>query len=180
MKLMTCRPTRSGTHARIEVWDTGIGIAPEDQEKVFQEFYQVANPQRDRRMVLGVGLGILQRCCRLLALPRSLRSALGAGTRVTIWVPLGTARPEWRKEDTPLSSAPASSTGRQVMVIEDDEMSREALAGQEIAACVISGDTDAHARQQVEAAGLVLLSKPARPANLRSLLMHLTRASSPP
>jgi CheY-like chemotaxis protein len=49
------------------------------------------------------------------------------------------------------------------------------LAGQEISACVISGDTDAQVRQQVEDAGLVLLRKPVRPAKLRSLLRHLAQ-----
>lgn len=231
--LVACRPTHSGTHMRIEVWDSGIGIAPEDQEKVFQEFYQVANPQRDRRLGLGIGLSIVERSCRLLTLPLSLRSALGAGTRVTIWVPLGKAQPELLRSDFLESSFPSEMSGHRVMVIEDDEMGREALAGlleswgylviavegakmaaeqlqkdqppdmiisdfrlgggingieavrmlrnlagQDIAACVISGDTDAQVRQQVEAAGLVLLSKPVRPAKLRSLLNHLSRVQS--
>ena len=230
---VVCRPTQSGTHARIEVWDSGIGIAPEDQERVFQEFYQVANPQRDRRMGLGVGLSIVERCCRLLELPKSLRSVLGVGTRVTIRVPLAQARPAVHNEDALLSHATSEVSGRQVMVIEDDVMGRGALAGlleswgysviavegakmavdrlqkdrlpcliisdlrlgdgingieavrmlrslagQEIAACVISGDTDAEVRQQVEAAGLTLLSKPVRPAKLRSFLRHLNQEDS--
>ena len=229
--LVACRPTDSGTHARIEVWDSGMGIAPEDQEKVFQEFYQVANPQRDRRMGLGVGLSIVERCCRLLELPLSLRSVLGEGTRVTIWVPLTEARPEMRHEDTQSPLLSSVLGGRQVMVIEDDVMGREALAGmleswgysviavedakmaadqlqkdhppdliisdfrlgaeingidavrmlrnlagKDIAACVISGDTGAPVRQQIETAGLVLLNKPVRPAKLRALIRHLTRA----
>ena len=48
-------------------------------------------------------------------------------------------------------------------------------AGRAIAACVISGDTDATVMQQVQAAGLVLLGKPVRPAKLRGLLRHLVR-----
>lgn len=228
--LVACRPTLSGTHARIEVWDSGIGIAPEDQEKVFQEFYQVANPQRDRRLGLGVGLSIVERCCRLLGLPLSLRSALSAGTRVTVTVPLSKANLEMRDENDLPSSVPNETTGRQVLLIEDDAMGREALAGmltawgysviaaegakmaadglqkdqapdiiisdlrlgdgvngieavrllrslagQKIPACLISGDTDARVRQEVEAAGLILLSKPVRPAKLRSVLRHLTQ-----
>lgn len=47
------------------------------------------------------------------------------------------------------------------------------LTGREIAACLISGDTDASVRQQAQEAGLVLLQKPVRPAKLRSLLRHL-------
>lgn len=231
--LVACRPGISGTHARIEVWDSGIGIAPEDQAKVFQEFYQVANPQRDRRLGLGVGLSIVERCCRLLDLPLSLHSALGVGTRVTVTVPLTNAEPEMHDEDSLLSDVPSEVGGRHVMVIEDDVLGREALrgmlaswgysviaaegakiatdrmqqgqtpdiiisdlrlgdgingieavsmlrslAGYKIPACVISGDTDIQVRQQVEAAGLILLSKPVRPAKLRTLLRHLTKVNS--
>ncbi|PIY28377.1 MAG: hypothetical protein CO105_07220 [Comamonadaceae bacterium CG_4_9_14_3_um_filter_60_33] len=231
--LVACRPTRSGTHARIEVWDSGIGIAPEDQQKVFQEFYQVANPQRDRRLGLGVGLSIVERCCRLLGLALSLRSALGEGTRVSVTVPLGKSNLDVSDDNVLQSCVPSEITGRQVMLIEDDAMGREAvagmlaawgysviaaesakmaaeglqkdqppdiiisdlrlgdgvngieavrmlrsLAGQKIPACVISGDTDVRVRQQVEAAGLILLSKPVRPAKLRSVLRHLTQFDS--
>jgi CheY-like chemotaxis protein len=51
-----------------------------------------------------------------------------------------------------------------------------AASGQDIAACVISGDTDVSVRQQTQAAGLVLLQKPVRPAKLRSLLRHFVQA----
>lgn len=231
--LVTCRPTQGGTHARLEVRDSGIGIAPEDHGKVFQEFYQVSNPQRDRRLGLGVGLSIVERCCGLMGHPLSLRSSLGAGTRVSITVPVTTARPEVSAEGAGLSSVPSASSSHHVMVIEDDEMGRVALtglleswghsviavdgaqmavnmlqkhqppdliisdlrlgggsngidavlmlreaAGQDIAAYVISGDTDTQVRQQVQAAGLILMSKPVRPAKLRSLLRHLSQVDS--
>jgi CheY-like chemotaxis protein len=45
-------------------------------------------------------------------------------------------------------------------------------SGRDIAACLISGDTDATVRQQAKAAGLALLHKPVRPAKLRSLLRN--------
>jgi hypothetical protein len=47
------------------------------------------------------------------------------------------------------------------------------MSGRKIAACLVSGDTHSQARQQVEASGLVLLSKPVRPAKMRSLIRHL-------
>ena len=50
------------------------------------------------------------------------------------------------------------------------------LAGRRIAACLISGDTDANVAQQAHAAGLSLLQKPVRPAKLRSLMRHLVQA----
>lgn len=127
--LLACRPTRSGTHARIEVWDSGIGIAPQDQQKVFQEFYQVANLQRDRRFGMGVGLSVVDRCCRLLHIPLTLRSRPGAGTRMRLVVPLAQSIPE--ADTTPPGPKPLSEdfTGARILLIEDDVMGRAALAG---------------------------------------------------
>jgi CheY-like chemotaxis protein len=55
-------------------------------------------------------------------------------------------------------------------------MLREIL-GLDVAACVISGDTDVAVRQQTEQAGLVLLQKPARPAKLRTLMRSMVRTN---
>jgi signal transduction histidine kinase/CheY-like chemotaxis protein len=232
MVLVACRPTKSGTHVRIEVWDTGIGIAEEDHERVFQEFYQVANPQRDRRLGLGVGLSVVDRCCRLLQHPLSLNSRLGTGTRMTVVVPLAKHIPD----DYSPASVPKLLVDEfieaSVMLIEDDAMGRAAMAGlleswgysvvavesskmaieqfqklarldiiisdlrlggdadgieairmlrhmsgKEVPAFLISGDTSLLVQQQVEACGLVMLSKPVRPGKLRSLIRHLTSKS---
>ena len=51
-----------------------------------------------------------------------------------------------------------------------------AMVGHDMAACVISGDTDAAVRQQAQQAGLVLLQKPVRPAKLRNVLRSAVRA----
>lgn len=52
-------------------------------------------------------------------------------------------------------------------------------SGLQIPACVISGDTDTNVKQQTQAAGLVLLQKPVRPAKLRSVLRHLVQNRIP-
>lgn len=54
-----------GEKVWLDVVDTGIGIAPEHHERVFQEFYQVHNPGRDRAQGPDIGLSILRgcRCC---------------------------------------------------------------------------------------------------------------------
>lgn len=74
-----------------EVWldvvDTGIGIAPEQQARVFEEFYQVGNPGRDRALGLGIGLSIVARLSQLLQHPLELRSVPGRGTRVRLRLP---------------------------------------------------------------------------------------------
>ncbi|MEK9804379.1 MAG: ATP-binding protein, partial [Curvibacter sp.] len=64
--LVGCRRSRGGSHVWIEVWDTGVGIAPEHQQDIFREFYQIGNPERDRSKGLGLGLNIVDRTARLL------------------------------------------------------------------------------------------------------------------
>jgi signal transduction histidine kinase/CheY-like chemotaxis protein len=70
--------------AVIEISDTGIGIAPEEQERVFREFYQVGNTERDRNHGLGLGLSIVRRYCKLLDIQLSLQSTLTRGTTVSL------------------------------------------------------------------------------------------------
>src|SRR5580700_8754900 len=48
-----CR--KRGDQLRIEVWDTGVGIPPDQHDKIFGEFYRLGEPDRDRRAGLGLG-----------------------------------------------------------------------------------------------------------------------------
>ena len=88
--LVAARPARlaDGRAAvRFEVVDTGVGIAQGQHAQVFEEFYQVGNPQRDRTQGLGLGLSIVRRLSALLQHPVALRSRPGSGTRVSVLVP---------------------------------------------------------------------------------------------
>ncbi len=76
---------------RLEVQDTGIGIAPEHLECIWDEFHQVGNPERDRTQGLGLGLSIVQRLSTLLHHPVQVRSTPGVGSVFWIEVPLGQA-----------------------------------------------------------------------------------------
>lgn len=81
--LLACRARKGddGTPGwRIEVWDTGIGIAEVDQERIFEEFHQVGGPARESGQGLGLGLAIVQRLVRLLQLRLVLRSVPGRGS----------------------------------------------------------------------------------------------------
>jgi K+-sensing histidine kinase KdpD len=78
---------RRGSQLRIQVWDTGSGIAPEEQARVFQECYQIGNPERDRTRGVGLGLAIVKRLTTLLDHRLQLRSWLGKGTCFSIDVP---------------------------------------------------------------------------------------------
>jgi signal transduction histidine kinase len=126
--LVACRPGASA-QARIEVWDSGLGIAPEHQEAVFKEFYQVDNPARQRLQGLGLGLNIVQRSCQLLTHPLQLSSRLGVGTRFRLTVPMMT--PGATQTTAAVADAPEMQDWLQcmVLVIEDDDMVRQALVG---------------------------------------------------
>ncbi|MEZ5741023.1 MAG: ATP-binding protein [Burkholderiaceae bacterium] len=66
----------------LTVADTGIGIAPDQQQRVFDEFYQIGNDARHRQRGLGLGLSIAQRLRRLLEADMVLESVVGSGTRI--------------------------------------------------------------------------------------------------
>jgi signal transduction histidine kinase len=71
---------RRGDQALIQVWDTGIGIAPEHRATIFDEYFQVDNPERDKAKGLGLGLSIASRLARLLNTEIVCRSRPGKGT----------------------------------------------------------------------------------------------------
>jgi two-component system, sensor histidine kinase len=73
----------------LEVWDTGLGIPDDKMEMIFQEFYQIDNPERDRGRGLGMGLAIVRRICNLLDHPLEVRSRLGRGSVFCVVVPAG-------------------------------------------------------------------------------------------
>ena len=82
--VVLARNWRGGTN--IEVWDTGIGIAEVELPKVFGEFYQVENPERDRNKGLGIGLAIVSRLTLLLDHTLTVQSRVGQGSLFRIWV----------------------------------------------------------------------------------------------
>jgi signal transduction histidine kinase len=83
--------------ARIEVWDTGIGIPPEQQRAVFAEFKRLDQGARVARG-LGLGLSIVERLGRVLEHAVGLRSRPGKGSVFFVTAPLGRAAPKLRVE----------------------------------------------------------------------------------
>jgi signal transduction histidine kinase/CheY-like chemotaxis protein len=123
-----------GERVWIEIRDTGIGIAPEQADRIFEEFYQVNNPGRDRSRGLGIGLSIVRRLGRLLDHPIELRSRPGRGTRFRLTMPL--AEPMQALQDgLPLQEleSPVRHYFRvpelegRVLLIDDEEDIREAM-----------------------------------------------------
>ena len=119
---------RAGDRVRVQVWDTGAGIAPEQQERVFEEFYQVPGataPQQ--RKGLGLGLAIVKRLAGLLGAPLSLRSQPGRGTVFTIELDAARAAPAEPAAAAQAKPAAVTLAGRRIVVVEDDTAVRSGL-----------------------------------------------------
>jgi CheY-like chemotaxis protein len=125
--LLACRLAANGQLARIEIWDSGIGIAPEHQEAIFKEFYQVANLARDRGKGLGLGLNIVERTTQLLGYRLQMRSRVGVGTRFSIEVPLAPPGIAFDRHSASQTHVIDNLEGLVILVIEDDALAREAL-----------------------------------------------------
>jgi signal transduction histidine kinase/CheY-like chemotaxis protein len=113
-----------GGKVRISVRDTGPGIPPAERERIFEEFYQIGNPERDRVQGLGLGLAIVQRISQLLGLELKLESEPGRGSTFTVTAPLAMERRAVpRAPATPAApdeAAPRVLDGARVLVIDDE------------------------------------------------------------
>lgn len=83
--LIGCRHLDAGL--RIDICDTGKGISSEYLEEIFDEFYQVDNPARDRRLGMGLGLAIVRRLTQLLNFDVEVSSTVGEGSRFSVLIP---------------------------------------------------------------------------------------------
>jgi signal transduction histidine kinase/CheY-like chemotaxis protein len=114
-----------GGDVLLQVWDTGIGIAEEDQAAVFEEFVQVGNRARESMHGLGLGLSIVKRSAALLQHPLALRSRPGHGSCFSLRVP--------RADDGPMHGTAVRPplqplAGRRITVVDDDPAMLESLA----------------------------------------------------
>jgi signal transduction histidine kinase len=119
--LVVARRRGDGT-VRLDVWDTGTGIAPEHQARVFDEFYRVechSNHEHDTgpRRGLGLGLATVQRLAELLDTQVQLKSTPGRGSVFTFHLPQVPPQqvPHGGDEEAPLDVS-----GMRVLVIDDE------------------------------------------------------------
>jgi two-component system, sensor histidine kinase len=104
----------------LSIEDTGKGIPASEHDKIFEEFYQLDNPGRDRSKGVGLGLAIVQRLCELSGAQVSVHSEPGQGTRFRVEFPaVGTATE--LAEVNPQAHADMSLKGVRVCLV-DDEM----------------------------------------------------------
>lgn len=87
--LVGCR--RQGDMLRVDVCDNGVGIPLSEQERIFEDFYQLDNPGRHRAKGLGLGLSIVRRTAQILNHRVSLSSTPGLGSVFSVFVPLASA-----------------------------------------------------------------------------------------
>jgi CheY-like chemotaxis protein len=131
--LVGCR--LRGDRLRIEVRDNGIGISAHDQTRIFREFIQLANPERDREKGLGLGLAIVDRIAKLLKHHVTLRSEINKGSTFAVYVPRMVGEKYVTKENVQVKemiSARQNSVGLEnlnVLVVEDDALVRKSTQG---------------------------------------------------
>jgi signal transduction histidine kinase len=123
---VSCRMAQDEQLILFEVVDTGIGIAPENHRRIFEEFSQVENPLQTTVKGTGLGLPLSQRLAGLLGGSIEIRSALGRGATFTLAIP-----PRLDGERTGNLLAPASPATPmaldRVLIIDDNEIERYAL-----------------------------------------------------
>jgi two-component system CheB/CheR fusion protein len=125
--LLGCRRHRDTLS--IEVWDTGIGIAEDSLEVIFEEYHQLDNVARERSRGLGLGLSIVHHLGALLGHPIRVRSRPGKGSVFSVDVALAPGAPVVRPDATTARNGATERvlhTGA-ILVIEDDPDVRELL-----------------------------------------------------
>jgi signal transduction histidine kinase/CheY-like chemotaxis protein len=112
---------------RIQVWDTGRGIPFNQRERIFEEFFQLENPERDRAKGLGLGLAIVRRLTGILHSPLTLESEPGRGSCFSVTVQKSVL--PWLAPPTTIAPATAPGALKRgfVLVIDDETAIQQAM-----------------------------------------------------
>src|SRR5262245_4408713 len=122
---------RVNSAVQIAVWDTGIGIAPENQQRIFEEFQQVGHGLAGKTEGTGLGLALTKRFVELHGGTIWVESTLGQGSTFTFTLPLtdiGAPLVLAPQEDTGTAQRVVAATPSPcVLVIEDDPKAADLL-----------------------------------------------------
>jgi CheY-like chemotaxis protein/anti-sigma regulatory factor (Ser/Thr protein kinase) len=122
--LLGCR--RAGDKVRIEVWDSGIGIAEVHIGRIFDEHYQVED--RTHLGSFGLGLAIVQRLGNLLGHRVEVQSRVGEGSCFSIEIPLAAEGARLESHATSMPERPTEPAVRgTILVVEDDSFVRSGI-----------------------------------------------------
>ena len=119
--LIGCR--RTPASVTIQVSDTGVGIASDLHERIFQEFFQIGNSERDRTQGLGLGLAIVRRTTALIGGALDFSSALGRGSSFRLTLPRAAPALSPAVPAMPM----AKSLGARIFVIDDEATIQTAM-----------------------------------------------------
>ena len=103
------------------VKDTGIGIAKEEQDRVFRSFEQAANRNPSKQQGTGLGLSISSRLVQMMGSNIQLESAPGMGSTFSFTIPLTLGEDEQTREE----KEEIFFEGRRILVVEDNELNAE-------------------------------------------------------
>jgi signal transduction histidine kinase/ActR/RegA family two-component response regulator len=117
-----------GLEVQVAVWDTGIGIAPNDQERIFEEFQQVGGGLTAKAEGTGLGLALTRKLVELHGGTLSVESALGRGSTFTFTLPTAGVAEQMSLAAVPSNAAQeqgqqTATTGPLVLVVDDDPKS---------------------------------------------------------
>ena len=113
---------RRAGQLRIDVVDSGIGIAATHHERIFEEFYRADVCGTDGHRGMGLGLAIVRRLARLLEHPLSLMSAPDRGARFSVLVPRAVRiATSSNGPDEPASASTTALHGALIVVVDDDD-----------------------------------------------------------
>lgn len=112
-----------GQDVRIEVWDSGIGMHPDDLPSIFDEFKRLSEGIQTEKKGLGLGLSISKRICDLLGLSLNVHSTPGVGSCFSVTLPRSELQPEALNKRSSQRGQTLSQplTGRTVLVIDNDK-----------------------------------------------------------
>lgn len=117
---------------QIAVWDTGVGIAPDDQQRIFEEFQQVGRGLTEKTEGTGLGLALTRKFVELHGGDIRVESAPGCGSTFTFTIPLKHAAPQTTLPAVEAQMVrergePSAAAGPLVLVVEDDPRAADLL-----------------------------------------------------
>ena len=137
--------TENKVNLRFDVLDTGIGITPDVQAKIFDPFSQADGSTTRKYGGTGLGLAISRRLVELMGGEMGIESEPGKGSTFWFTVPMTRRTGEARAATLPLEGL----TGKRVLIVDDNVTNREILHNQVIAWGMLNG-TATSGRQALE------------------------------
>jgi signal transduction histidine kinase/CheY-like chemotaxis protein len=146
------RARQHGKAVALQVFDTGCGIARDKKKRIFEEYYQIDNPGRDRSKGLGLGLAIVRQIAVLLESRIRVTSVVGKGSVFTVILPNASRDLESEEPRRHSDEGPDFVRGAFVVVIDDDPQALDGMATtlQDFGCRVVSASSGIDAMNQLQ------------------------------